>query len=339
MNHVRKFTILSNKEVTNWFPDQINLDYLRVAPAGKWQRVVNTIRLLRKINRYDAFIAFNPSSDEMFVAFVTKWMTQRRTLFVFFDMLIRRPVGPVETCKSIVKGILFSGVNKFFCVHKDTSGYQKYYKISPKKFLYVPFKANNYLDRLNYESRDGGYVLACGVSHRDYQTFIDAMGRLNLPAKIVLPQRDVAKFHHSVFDEEHLPMNVQVVRNDFDRISWYQHIANARVVVIPILRDAIQAAGISVCLEAMAIGKPVVITEGVSTRGMLTEQEAEIVAPADSRALGQAVAKLWNNPAYRERLAKGGQNYALSLGGNERLVKDILRHTCSCLEERAQKLE
>lgn len=331
----RKRRFLSNAKLVNCFPDEIELDILPMPPSGKWGRVAQAIRVLKGLKRYDAFIAFNPDIDEAIVAFAAKWLLRRKTAIIFFDALLQRPVGLTGICKSRIKQALFTGVDRFFCVHKDTSGYQKYYGIDAAKFVYIPFKANNFHDRLKYVSRDEGYVLACGASLRDYRTFVEAVGRMKVPAKIMLPGKGVAVFHNTDLEEARLPSNVQVIRHDFDRNSWNQIIANARVVVIPIQKQAIQAAGISASLEAMAIGKPVVITEGVSTRGVLTGAEAEIVPAEDPAAMHQAIWRLWSDPEYREGLARRGQDYALSLGGVERLARDILQGTCAYVDGRS----
>ena len=73
----------------------------------------------------------------------------------------------------------------------------------------------------------------------------------------------------------------------------------------------------------MALGKPVVITEGTSTRGLITENEAEIVPCEDPNSLANAIRKLWEDKGYRDMLASRGRRYALSLEGKERLVKDL----------------
>ena len=330
-----KFKLLSNAKLVNCIPEEIELDVLPAPSVGKWGRVVHGVRLLRSLKRYDALIVFNADIDDAILAFVAKRILRRETSIIFFDALLQRPVGLKGICKSRIKRALFAGVDRFFCVHKDTSGYQRYYGIDAAKFVYIPFKANNFHDRLKYKSGDEGYVLACGASLRDYRTFVEAADRMKVPAKIMLPKKNAAEFHNTDLDEARLPSCVEVIRHDFDKHSWNQIMANARVVVIPIQGSAIQAAGISASLEAMAIGKPVVITEGVSTRGMLTGAEAEIVPAEDPVSMYRAIRKLWDDAGYRERLAKAGQDYAVSLGGVERMAKDILQNTCACVRERS----
>jgi glycosyltransferase involved in cell wall biosynthesis len=87
----------------------------------------------------------------------------------------------------------------------------------------------------------------------------------------------------------------------------------------------------------MALGKPVIISEGTSTRGILTKNEAEIVPSEDPDSLALAIKKIWDDKDYRECLAKNGKKYALSLGGEERLVKDILKGICFFLENKGNQ--
>ncbi len=331
MNCERKFKFLSTKKVKNFLPTQIDLDYVQTSSSGKWQHALNSVRLLAQVRQYDAFIAFNPRIDHMLVAFVIKRIMRRTTLFVFFDAVLHRPNGLRGRIKCWLTGILLSGVDRFICVHKDVSGYQKYYNLPATKFSYVPFKANNYNDRAHYASKDGNYLVSGGVSHRDYETLFAAVRTLGVPTKIVMPKIDLARYHGTLVNEEDIPENVEIiVDHQLDKRLWYQHIAEARIVVIPIQRDVIQAAGISVCLEAMALCKPVIITEGVSTRNILTKNEAEIVPPNNALALAEAIVHLWNSRARRELLGKTGQRFALSLGSEERMLKDILQ--CACTE-------
>jgi glycosyltransferase involved in cell wall biosynthesis len=317
--------ILTNVSLTNHFPTEVSLTHFQFKKSRGTDKVWGTIRLLRMMAQVDAFVAFNPDIEEALVAFLNKYVLRRKSVTLFWDTNLQRPERLRRKIISRLKSVLFRGVDKFFCMHKDTTGYELYYRIPRAKFLYIPFKANNYDIIKRYETSDKGYILACGASLRDYGTFIRAAKQVGYPARIVLPDRKVASFHNTPLDECNLPANVEVIRHDFDRDSWNRNIAEARIVVVPILERALQPAGISVYLEAMALGKPVIVTDGASTRGMLTN-EAEIVPPGDVTALAAALQKLWEHPDYREQLAVAGREYALSLGNEARLVKDILQN-------------
>lgn len=173
-------------------------------------------------------------------------------------------------------------------------------------------------------SKDGSYVLSLGSSYRDYDTLIKAIKKLNYPTKVILPEKSQVEYHNTYLEDSFIADNIEIIRHDYNYDTWNDYIANARLVVIPITKAALQPAGISVYLEAMALGKPVIVSEGPSTKGILVNNEAEIVPAEDSEALASAIEKIWSDKNYRDYIAANGKKYALSLGGEERLVKDIL---------------
>ena len=73
----------------------------------------------------------------------------------------------------------------------------------------------------------------------------------------------------------------------------YPIIARAHLVVLPSLIDNLPNA----CLEAMALGKPVVGTVGTSFDELITDGETGfLVAPDNVNALSQAITAAWNYP-------------------------------------------
>jgi glycosyltransferase involved in cell wall biosynthesis len=217
---------------------------------------------------------------------------------------------------------LLSAIDVFIFIHKDTSGYEENYDIPHSRCQYVPFKANNFdlMDKVT--PIDGDYVVALGASQRDYKLLVDAVAGTPIPLKIILPESSI-KAHRAHISHERLPKNVQHIKTPVDRIAWSRYIAESRLVVIPIIPGVIQPAGVSVYLEAMILGKPVVITRGPSTEGILHEDLAVTVPPGNAEALRDAVYRVWNDNALRQRLSENGRRYALSLGDHKRLLADL----------------
>ena len=75
---------------------------------------------------------------------------------------------------------------------------------------------------------------------------------------------------------------------------------------------------------AMAMRKCVIITEGTSTRGLITT-EAIIVPPRDPIAMANAISQVWEDDDLRKRTADAGRRYAERCGGEPRLYADIAR--------------
>jgi len=316
---------LVNLELTNYFADEVFVEPL----PNNLKIKKNFFAILRHVfdNRksFDGILLFNPSFFWFLAAFLLKLATLFRFRVVIFDLLLQRPETIKDKAVALVKRILLAPVDLFLFLHRDVSGYTEYYGIDPGRCRYIPFKANNYEVLKDFEITDAGYALSCGASHRDYRLLGKALTLVDVPMKIVLPQKVLSDYHNSVIDEDAFGENVEIIRHDFDRTSWYEYLSKCRCVVLPIRSSAIQCAGISVYLEAMAFGKPVIISEGPSTRDILTSSEAAIFPPGDSKALASMIDRVWKDEAYRQSLGHAGQTYALALEGEERLVKDILR--------------
>ena len=129
--------------------------------------------------------------------------------------------------------------------------------------------------------------------------------------------------HNADLGESPLPANVEHLETHDGKLGWNRYMAESRVVVIPILPGVIQPAGVSVYLEAMALGKPVVITRGASTEGILDERLAMLVPPGDAPALRAAIVEVWNDESLRRSLGAAAKAYARSLGDHKRLVADL----------------
>lgn len=316
---------LSNIEVTNYFPEEVLIDILPCRLNSIKNLFSAVVWTCRNKRIYCGILFINPSFFCFCFSYVVKVMTWSKFKVVYFDLLLPNPRSAKEKLFAFIKKVLFSEVDLFIFLQRDVSGYLEKYKIKHEKCTYVPFKANNYEQLEQFEVKDEGYLLACGASYRDYKLLAKALEFLYFPVKIVLPEQEQSAYHRSVIDEQDFGENVEIIRHDFDRDTWYGYLANCRCVVLPIRPDVIQCAGISVCLEAMAFGKPVVISEGPATRQILTNTMAGIFPPGDHRQLAQIIQNIWEDEGYRQKLSRTGQAYALSLGGEERLVKDISR--------------
>lgn len=145
-----------------------------------------------------------------------------------------------------------------------------------------------------------GYVLSVGNDHRrDYELLMEVAERVKREF-IVVTARPIAR---------QVPSNVRLVRGtwhggevpDEELRTFYQR---ALCVVIPLM-ESMQPSGQSVCLQAMACGKPVILTrtQGLWSRAMMREGENVVfVPPGRSDALGAAIEGLLADPERRGRI-------------------------------------
>ena len=205
-------------------------------------------------------------------------------------------------------------------MHKDIRDFQKYYKIDPRKARYVAFKANNFESRDQYRVRDAGYVLSCGVSHRDYGLLLVAADACPGEVRIICP----SSLYRTYMKTKTMPANVRLLKHEEVSLhKWHDLIAGAKFVVLPVEKDCIYPAGTSVYLEAMMLKKAVILSDGPSSDGMFDSSVALVVRRGDEFQLRRAIQRLYEDDAARDAFARNGYNYAMRLQGEARLIRDL----------------
>lgn len=272
------------------------------------------------------YAVVNCSPRELFeLCFLKLLLPFTRCRVVSLDTVlpVPRPVTTAQRTSLWAKRLLFRQPHLFVEYFRDTAGYEMHYGIARHRFRYVPFKVNRYEKVIRTPVRDDGYIFCGGNTRRDFRTLLEAVRDLPYPVRIVTMPESVIGQHGSSLDERHLPENVQVIRHDGSE-SFVDHIAAARLVVLPIQKENISASGIGVYLASMALGKCVVISDGPAVRGVLPEGAALVVPPEDPLVLRAAIVRAYSDDAFRETVAGAGRRYALDLGGEERLCASVL---------------
>lgn len=306
------------------FPSNCNCRQrlFRLPPLKNPRFLLSLIRNLWWAKSAHVIFISNPEKEELLFLYLVKTIYGRRLKAIVFDLIMRAPESGLAERMRFFKRILLTAIDQFIFIHRDTSGYEQVFGIPRTRCEYVPFKANN-LDLVGkIPEGDEGYIVSLGASHRDYKVLLDAVRGLPIRVKLIVP-KDSLGAHRAVLGSSSFPENVEHVGVRVDRMAWNTYIAGSRMAVVPILPDVIQPAGISVYLEAMAFGKPVVVTRGASTEGLLDPSLAVVVPPGDTEAMRKAITDTWNDHLLRAKLAENGRRYALSLGNNERLLADL----------------
>ena len=109
-------------------------------------------------------------------------------------------------------------------------------------------------------SDDEGYFLCVGKTRRDYPTLLKACAKVDIQFRIIAPKESA--------QGTPIPANVQFIETSQDppdaAISypelhdWY---AGAHAVLIPLMGDPSDTSGYTTLLEAMAMGKPILMTQ------------------------------------------------------------------------------
>jgi glycosyltransferase involved in cell wall biosynthesis len=166
-------------------------------------------------------------------------------------------------------------------------------------------------------------VCAAGAVNRDYETLIEAVRELGVPTKIAA---DTAWKHSTGPEAERkgppLPEFVEM-RSWGNYRNLRQLYARSAVVVVP-LRKALLS-GVTVALEGMAMGKPVILTHNPYVEEFLRDGENGYFVPAgDARALREKIRYLLDHPAEAARVGARARAWVLERFTVERYVERIL---------------
>jgi glycosyltransferase involved in cell wall biosynthesis len=121
----------------------------------------------------------------------------------------------------------------------------------------IPWLADTSFWRPAASVSDEAMICTAGLEYRDYPTFLRAVA--DMPLRVVVAAG--SRWSHHRNNAEEPPPNVEVTSLDYPALRDLY--ARARFVVVP-LREVDNQAGITVILEAMAMGKAVIVS---ATRG------------------------------------------------------------------------
>jgi glycosyltransferase involved in cell wall biosynthesis len=220
-------------------------------------------------------------------------------------------------------GVAMRSVDRLLVYFRDSSVFVNRYGVDPSKFHYVPFKINGLPLIQAATPHDGGYIFSGGRSRRDFAALFSALGELGYPCKAVVGAASDLQKHGSSLASLNPPPNVEILHDDNQKF-FIDCMAGARVVVIPLLKDAVTQAGIGVYISAMALRKCVVMSTGLGIDDVLLEKQAIIVPAGDRDALRDAIRLAWENDTVREEYARRGYEYAIALGDADTLRRSII---------------
>jgi glycosyltransferase involved in cell wall biosynthesis len=205
--------------------------------------------------------------------------------------------------------------------------------ISPGKLYLV----KHFVDELFWSpcEREADMICSAGAEMRDYPTLLDALAGTNIPC-------------HIATDHVRYGLGRRVSATDFaargsDRITvgrkdpsgLRELYARSPFVVVP-LRPSGTDNGITVILEAMAMGKPVICSR---TRGQVDVVEDGVtgifVPVGDSKALREAILSLWNDPDRAKAMGRAARAHIERHHTLDKFCQDVRRAIDASLEGHA----
>jgi glycosyltransferase involved in cell wall biosynthesis len=162
-------------------------------------------------------------------------------------------------------------------------------------------------------------IVSVGLEQRDYRTLAAATGDLDLDVRISGFSTDAALLAETF--PEVMPSNFQQAFYEWGDLA--QLYRDADVVVVAV-RENRYAAGVQALLEAMASGRPVVVTESTGLAGYMDDRDALSVVPqGDPDAMRRAILDLLINPSQAEERAKRARQIAEARYSCEKHVSQL----------------
>lgn len=186
---------------------------------------------------------------------------------------------------------------------EETNKLQKWLQVPTKKVAFIPFGADDaFFQPLKAAySTEGDFVLSVGAdSRRDWKTLLEAVHARPLTLVLICNPTHLRDLD--------IPPNVQV-RSQVPMTGVRDYYAQARLVVVPV-QDATQVSGQRVLLEAMSMGKAVIMSRTAAVEGYDVQdgENCLLVSPGDVSELREAIQYLLANPEEARRIGENAHN-------------------------------
>jgi glycosyltransferase involved in cell wall biosynthesis len=291
-----------------------------------WRMCVNTIRVLLRARRdgYAYIITSENDWTTFIVSGIQSLSGMRQPRHVVSQFIMREKSDSLASrVKYAFMRWCFSSVAVCLCSSRPEAGYYaRTFGWPDDKLGFVLFHTDpRFLAEPVEEPLTGGYAIAAGRSFRDYDTLIEAFRGIDVPLTIVGYKGDTSGGR--------IPPNVEVKREvplaELTRLT-----AGSSIVVLP-LQDRQISIGQTVLLQAMAMGKAVVVTRVNGTVDYVEHMKTGIlVPPGDAGAIRDAVQLLAGDGALRRRIGAA----ALEQVRRSHLVSHYIEGMSDVLERR-----
>lgn len=205
----------------------------------------------------------------------------------------------------------------------EAQSYPAAFGLRSSRFRFVPWGTNIHIrDALLHDpapTRDPSeppYIISAGRSGRDYPTLLHAVDGMTTEVRIV------CDFGPAIGTGP-LPANVKVLQDCYGN-DYIEQLFRAEIVVVPLAASDISA-GQMVVLQAMALGKAVIVTATPTITDYVEDgRDALLVQRGDAADLAAAIHGLMDDPALRATLGRNAQVRYEAFNTTETYVRNII---------------
>lgn len=312
-HHLRRMGVrLVTENPTRWPWNPL----YRKGPFLRGLDLLRAIRVMLRHRRADVVVSVFESCGF--------FLLMLRRLFFFKPKVVLwdASVGNEWRMVRFVQGYVFPRYDGFMMLTSSQVGHLRDNEKVRGEIAKVLHSVNEML-YLPDAAEPGEYVLAVGDDiSRDYPTLFKAAEQI--------PGRVVMKTHwRPEGDAAAVPERVSFVSERLPGEKFRDLYAHAEVVVLP-MHDVKHAGGITAVLEAMAMGKPLVVTDTtLAADFVINEVNALVVPVGDPDAMAAAVTRLQGDEALRRTLGENARRHIDKHLSARLVAQRMCRFMCS----------
>lgn len=181
---------------------------------------------------------------------------------------------------------------------EEMERYSKHFSIPLDKFRLLLMA---YQDADMRPASDEGYVFAGGNQGRDWETFMAAVEHIPFPVRC--------------FTSRPIPVRIppNVIIDAVSRAEFYDRMAAASCVVVPVRQEALRVTGTTTWINAMGMGKVVIATEPYGAPDYMEEGVSGFfVEHGDITGLRERILRVMMDAGLRQRVGAAARSRALA---------------------------
>lgn len=261
-------------------------------------------RLFRLRSSYKAVVLGGGAQADMFYMILQRlWPFNSRPI-VKIDCLWYESSPMKQFFKRRIFRWLDKVVNRYVVwASREVSDYTRAFGLSCEKFVFIPYHTTVNFNAISV--RNGDYLFSGGNFARDYSTLAKAVEGLDL--RVIIACTNSKALNGIKFSS-----NVDVV--GVNHQEFMQLIAGSGINVVSLTGGLLHSGGQQTFLNAMAMGKSVIVTDPEGAKDHIEHGvDGILVPPSDPEQLRAAILKLHHLHDFAMRIGQAARKKALRL--------------------------
>ena len=270
-------------------------------------------------NKYDKIVAWQQFYGILLAFYCRLFGVKKQFSLIVMTFIYKRKHGLLGNIYYSFMKFTLTGkyIDKIIVFSKNEVNY--YFDLFPKsdKFIYIPL-GTEYITNVKIDEKleQQKYILSVGRSNRDYQFLYDELKDSEFRVKILSNT-----VNQSPTD------NIEIYTKVFDR-EMFHYLNNCFCVVIP-LADTKISSGQLVALQAMQLGKPIIVTESEGIADYIIPGYNGVIIKKEKGSLITALQELYSNDNLYLTLSQNARfeydkKYSIRRFGNN--VGDLIKN-------------